>query len=365
MAIYWCLIGSIYFTFSLTKLMCKSQRVSNIYFLNISFFFIFLLCALRDYSVGRDIYGYIDVYEKAGLFPLMDTTWTYMESGYVILMQLCSSIELSNRTFLCIVYALILYPIYRTIKNYSQDPLLSVIIFVCFQFFTFDLSGIRQGLATSFCLMSLPYAKFQKKKDIIYFSGLMLLAFLFHRSSLIFALTPLILRLRFNLRNIIVSIAALLIAPVLTSFTILWIQDNNLSDYSFDDRLKMGGMLVFLFFILLFIMNSSIIKQRRHVLNDRKILYSIEQYTFILIAGIFFSLAFNGTMLGRAAMYYTIFMVYAIPNAIKQYGSSSQTILRITFHLVMLIFFYLFCLLPQTLDIVPYQLGTDLPFITL
>lgn len=362
MEAYIILLFVIYISCFLTRLGFRTLKEANNKFLAISFIAIYVICALRDYSVGRDIYGYIEVYEKAGLFPLMDTTWTYMESGYVILMQLCSSIELSNRTFLCIVYALILYPIYRTIKNYSQDPLLSVIIFVCFQFFTFDLSGIRQGLATSFCLMSLPYAKFQKKKDIIYFSGLMLLAFLFHRSSLIFALTPLILRLRLNLRNIIVSIAALLIAPALTSFTILWIQDNNLSDYSFDDRLKMGGMLVFLFFILLFIMNSSIIKQRRHILDDRKTLYSIEQYTFILIAGIFFSLAFNGTMLGRAAMYYTIFMVYAIPNAIKQYGSLSQTILRITFHLVMLIFFYLFCLVPQTLDTVPYKMGTDLPF---
>ena len=121
-------------------------------------------------------------------------------------------------------------------------------------------------------------------------------------------------------------------------------------------------MLVFLFIILLFIMYSSIIKQRRHILDDRKILYSIEQYGFILIVGIFFSIVFNGTMLGRATMYYTIFTVYAIPNSIKQYEPSLQTVFKITFHLMMLVFFYLFCLVPQTLDTVPYKFGTDLPF---
>lgn len=362
MEAYIILLFFIYISYFLTRFGFRTLKESNNKFLAVSFIAIYAICALRDYSVGRDIYGYMEVYEKAGLHPLMDATWTYMELGYVIFMQLCSLFELSNRIFLCIVYALIIYPIYRTIKNYSQDPLLSVIIFVCFQFFTFDLSGIRQGLATSFCLMSLPYAKLQKKEDIIYFSGLILLAFLFHRSSLIFALIPLILRLKLNLKNIIVSIAALLIAPALTSFAISWIQDNNLSDYSFEDRLKMGGMLVFLFFILLFIMYSSTMKQRRHILDDRKALYSIEQYAFILIAGIFFSIVFNGTMLGRATMYYTTFTVYAIPNAIKQYEPSLQTILKITFHLIMLVFFYLFCLLPQTLDTVPYKLGTDLPF---
>lgn len=355
------LLFIIYIAYLLTKLGGLSLKEANNKFLAISFIVIYTFCALRDYSVGRDILGYIKTYERAGDFPFMDTTWTYMESGYVAFMQLCSSLGLSNRMYLCIVYALMILPIYRTIKTYSKDPLLSVIIFVCFQFLTFDLSGIRQGLAMSFCLISFEYAKLQNKKDFIYFSCLMLLSYLFHRSSLIFIFIPLVLRFKLNVKSIIIFIVAVLVAPILTKPLILLNSNNELSSYSFDDRLKMGGMLVFLFLILLFMIYSSI-KNRRYILNNENIFYNIEQYTLILMVGIFFSLVFNGTMFGRATMYYTIFIIYAIPNAIKQYKTSSQTIFTMIFHLVMLVFFYLFCLTPQILDTVPYKLGTDLPF---
>mgnify|MGYP001211866545 FL=1 len=135
MKAYIILLVFIYLAYFVTRLGTGSIKRHNQRFLIISFLAIYALCALRDYSVGRDIPGYIETYEMAGNYPFMDTSWTHMELGYVSFMQVCSMIGLSSRIFLCLVYVIMLYPLYLTIKRYSQDYLLSVIIFVCFNSF--------------------------------------------------------------------------------------------------------------------------------------------------------------------------------------------------------------------------------------
>lgn len=360
MEAYIILLVFIYLTYFITRLGPGSIKRHNQKFLVLSFLAIYALCALRDYSVGRDIPGYIETYEMAGNYPFMDTSWTHMELGYVSFMQVCTMMGLNSRIFLCLVYILMLYPIYLTIKRYSEDYLLSIIIFVCFQFLTFDLSGIRQGLAISICLMSLPYAKMESKTDVLIFTAILLLAIFFHRSSVIFVFVPVLLKLKINLLNISISIFALAAAPSLTSFIMTLNSEKALSKYTFDDRLAMGGMLIFLFAILLFVAISC--KKEKVKIADSKYnkILELHQYLFLLIAGLFFTLAFNGTMLSRSTMCYTLFIAFAIPNAIKKYSLPTQIMLRIVFHITMLVFFYMFCLEPKSLDTVPYILGTDI-----
>ena len=283
-----------------------------------------------------------------------------MEIGYVAFMQICSMLGLSSRMFLFIVYAIILYPIYYAIKEYSINPLLSVIIFICFQFLTFDLSGIRQGMAVSICMMSLPYVHCKKIKDIFLFTLIILIACLLHKSSIIFFIVPLIVRLKYCARNIIIAIIAILSAPNLTVFFMRFNEANNLSKYEFDDRLTMGGMLVFISFILGFIIISYYKNKEQLVYDETK--FTMPQYIFLLTTGLFFTLAFNGTMLGRSTMCYNFFIALAIPRAIQQYSYPNKLFFKIGFHIIMLLFFYMFCLLPKTMDTVPYLFGIDLPF---
>lgn len=363
MAAYVILLVFIYTTYFITRLGSDTAEGKNQKFLVISFIAIYALCALRDYSVGRDISGYIDTYEMAGYYPFMDNSWTHMEVGYVTFMQICSMLGLNSRLYLCVVYALMIYPIYLSIKRFSKDPLLSTVIFICFQFLTFDLSGIRQGLALSICLMSLPYADIRNKKDLFCFVVFLFLAFTIHKSSVIFAIVPILLKLKLNFVNTLMSIIGLVIAPGLTSF---FLSLNSESKYLFDDRLVMGGMVVFLFAILFFVLYSCLLNKKNN-LNDNisgcRYSFSLTQYSFLLIAGMFFTLAFNGTMLFRSTMSYIILMAFAIPSAIKQYSPGMQSIITLTLHVVMLMFFYLFCLLPKTLDTVPYVLGSDILFL--
>lgn len=359
MGVYICLLIFVYLTYYITHNNYNSVEKANTIFLIFSFAAIFLLCALRDYTVGRDIPGYIDVYELSSEYKLWDASWVYMEAGYVAYMKLLSMAGLSSRLFLAVTYMLMLVPIFYTIKKYSQDPLLSVIIFICFQFLAFDLSGIRQGMATSICLCGMPWVLSKKKKDIIKFTLLVVLAFLFHKSSLIFLFVPILVRMKFNTRTVLLMLIGVAVSPFLTEYVMSINIDHHLSKYEMDNNLKMFGMIVFLVMVVLFMLLSCVQYKSRKSETVYATTITVEQYTMLLIMSLIVSLAFNGTMLSRSSMFYTIFMMLGIPNAISRYIGSQKTFFRVGFHLFMLVFFYIFCLEPKVLDIVPYIFGHD------
>ena len=362
MGIYIIMLILVYITYYITNSVHKTSEKANKRFLMISFIIIYLVCALRDYSVGRDIQGYMETYEQSSQYLLWDASWTYMESGYVAYMKICSLLGLSDRMFLCVTYIFMLFPIYYTIKKYSDNPLLSVIIFICFQFLTFDLSGIRQGLATSICLMGFTFALKEGKRNLIIFYLFAILAFLFHRSSIIFMLVPFIVRMKYNTKNVIMLLSITAVSPGFSGFIMAINSNNHMSKYGFDDRLAMGGMLVFLFAMTLFMIYSCYVNKQRQYKYDNSKAVSVNQLTFLVIVSVIFSLAFNGSMLARSTMFYTIFLLYALPNAISILPKTTRVLCNIGLHIGMLLFFYVFCLVPETLDMVPYKLGTDLPF---
>lgn len=360
MEAYILLLIFIYFSYFLLHSSYNSEK-ANARFLKGSFVAIFLLCALRDYTVGCDIPGYIESYELSSDYKLWDASWVYMESGYVAYMKLLSMTGLSSRMFLAITYLIMIAPVYYSIKRYSSDPLLSVIIFVCFQFFTFDLSGIRQGLATSICLCGLPWIISERKIDVVKFVPIVILAMLFHRSSVIFLMVPLLVKLKYNTKNIIIMLIGIAVAPFLTEYVMAINTENHLSKYEMNENLKMFGTILFLSAIVIFMLFSCKQKSRTtKAINEKTTSVSLEQYTMLLIMSLIVSLAFNGTMLSRSSMFYTIFMVFGIPNAISVHGESERKLYRTGFHFAMLAFYYLFCLEPKVLNIVPYELGHDL-----
>lgn len=344
------------------KLNYNKSKSADTFFLRLSFFLIFLLCALRDYSVGRDIPGYIEVYKLSSQYSFGDCSWIYMEEGYVLLMQICSYIGLSPRMFLVIVYAIMTYPIYYIIKRYSVDYLLSTIIYISYQFLSFNLSGIRQGLATSICLMALPFAFVKNLKDGVSFLLIVLLASTIHQSSLVFLAIPVILNMKYNIKSNLILLASMVLAPLFTTKVLTFVHEQNLSSTSYNSSVSLGGTLLFLIFVALFVIYACVKQYRSCCLDNTKNEYQITHYALLIMAAITISLLFSGSMLLRSTMFYTILLVLCIPKAIQMYPRNIQPLFCLVFHFAMLLFFYIFCLVPKILDTVPYKFGTDLFF---
>jgi len=141
MGIYLLLLTGIFILGTFFKSSIFGDKQGTRLFLDTSFILIFLLCALRSYTVGRDLPGYRMHYLDVVNHPWTNFNYIYFEKGYQLLMKVCAWIGLSWQMYLALVYVIILIPIYMFIKKYSRNAFLSVIVFICYMYFEFNLTS--------------------------------------------------------------------------------------------------------------------------------------------------------------------------------------------------------------------------------
>ncbi len=155
------------------------------FFLAVAFGAILLIYSLRASTVGRDLPGYERVYLISGNYDWFDTSYVYFESGYVFLMKLCSTLKLSFQGFLLVVNLLILVPIFCIIRKYSHNYYLSVMVYICYMYFEFNMTALRQAIASSIILIGIMLLIGSSKWGIIKYTAMVLLATLFHSGAFV------------------------------------------------------------------------------------------------------------------------------------------------------------------------------------
>ena len=173
------------FTVGFFCFFCKNKERKGTIFLKFVFLAIFLLCALRAPSVGRDLPGYESAFLFTKRVAWNDYTYIYFEPGYIFLMKVCVLVGMSFQSFIAITSAIILIPLYFYVKKYSQNPFLSILIYICYVFFEFNMTGIRQAIAMSIVLLGFLIFMNAKKLPRIKLLLFILLASAFHSGALI------------------------------------------------------------------------------------------------------------------------------------------------------------------------------------
>lgn len=328
-----------------------------------SFLFIYLICIVRDYSVGVDIPAYKEAYEMSSGYEWFDASWIYMEPGYVFLMKVISSLGLSFRMFMSVAYLLLVVPISIYIIKYSKDPSLSIIIFICFTFFVFVLSALRQTLAFSFCLMAFLVATRKGKKSLLLYCCLLLIAFSMHKSAIVFLPTYYLMRKRLNFKRIVLYVLLGFVASIWKPIIIQYFQSNEISKYGIDQNLTAGSSLVF---IIVIIIISWLLSRKSNSIGQ---VYEIDKetinidllnYSNLLAFSALVQIAFSGTILMRAAMFYQINILIVLPNMLILMHPKVRPIARCIIILLMLAVFYFTVLVPKQFDIVPFKFANDL-----
>lgn len=345
------LLGFI-FIVSFCSRTCSNPKRRNI-FLFYTFVYLYIFCSIRSFDVGRDIPGYIQEYEITASVSWDNWTYVYFENGYIALMKICNIIGLSARGFFFVVYAIILFPIYLLIKKLSPYPLLSVIIFISFQFFIFDLTGLRQAIGMSICMLAYLIAseKYTRKR-LICFILLVALAATFHKSALIFFLSYIIIRMPLNRRAIIIYC---IIALICFSLNIAVVREltfffEKKGDYSEDAKVGfLGVALCLIVFWAVWTYYHTPAQKRKQIRDAAN----------MLLASICFLLLFNGNTLLRATMYYYFPMIIALPMYVD--SLKEQKLRMIAYAGIAAIFLtYFFTSEVYSFDAMPYTIGKDL-----
>lgn len=140
----------------------------------------FLLLALRHFSVGTDIKGYITWFGSvskmsfAGIFQNFNG-----EYGFWILNKLISLISTNEQFYLAIMALVCISPVWYLYAKECDNALVAIVLFLVL-LFTMYFSGLRQCIAMGFVV---PAYYFTKKKKIIPFILMVVLGSLFHISA--------------------------------------------------------------------------------------------------------------------------------------------------------------------------------------
>lgn len=168
-----------------------------------------LFAGLRD-KVGADWEAYYDFYQFG-----TDS----VEIGYATLNNFFSKSGVNYNLFLILLNSFSLYLMFHFFDKNCDYKIIALLIFFSDLFLYFNLSGIRQAIATSITCFSFLYAYNRKQYK---FLSLIIVASLFHLSAIIFALAYFIPRASLKLKHYLI---------VSLGFIILTISLNFLTDF--------------------------------------------------------------------------------------------------------------------------------------
>lgn len=290
------------------------------------------LLAFRDVSIGLDTTRYSTLFDRYSV-TAWDSIFTSLEKegGYVILNKVVSSLHGDFRIFLFIVAGITVIPLAKLYYDESENSMTSIALFLILPVFLMNFSGIRQGLAISIGVWAFYMVK---KKKLIPFILIVLLAMTFHASAFIlFPMYP-VYHMRFR------KVHIFLFAPI---YLLIFLFNEQIfrsvvpllgSDYSEHlEALTDTGAYTMLVLFGIFLVYSFLVPAEDDMDNSTRGLRNL-----LLIA---FALQMF-TPLNRLAMrfnyYYILFIPVLIPRITSRFKWVSPFI-RDVINIVMIVFF--------------------------
>lgn len=342
-----------------TIMASNTQKRSNI-LLGIIFISIFLICVLRSGSVGRDIAGYELAYKMTKDVPFSDFNYIYYENGYLLFMKICVAMKMNFQCFLVVTYLIILFPIFIFIEKFSNDKIFSVMIYICYMLFEFDLTGLRQAIAMSITLVAFVILIEKKKMYLFWYFLIILLAMTFHKSAIIcLAILPLMLIKDIKWCSIIV-VAATIVSLSLRSTLFPFIKQLFDKDsFNTNAALHIGTNVIFMVVMAIYFLYVLNIGEKESEF-DREFYNGIfiennKLFFKIFLLSILLALFFGNETSARSFMFFSQSLIILLPNTLFYLEKKSSIILRMLFVAFFVYFFVTNTLIANNFDIVPYK----------
>lgn len=321
----------------------------------LTFFFVmlFMILALRDESIGRDLKNYKFYFEK---FSTLDFRGVFQEKRdvlYVFLNWMVARYTDDYQVFLAVVALITVLPVAVVYNKDKQHSFLKIVLFMNMSTFIMLFSGLRQSIAISVGVIAY---EFVKRKKLLPFLLFAFIAWGFHHSAFMILLFYPLYHLTFKKRHLWFVVPAILMFFIFNNQIFTWATNLIDSDKYTSDMTNTGAYTMLILFIM-FAVFSYIIPDENKMDNE-----ALGLRNFMLLAVLLqcFSPVHNLAM--RMNYYYIIFIPMLIPKVItcakenmKDVAYVSKIILTIFFVSYYLINTYNSC---QTgisaLDTYPY-----------
>lgn len=300
------------------SIVSKSKENTGFWICIIIFTF---LAGFRASFVGNDTEEYLRIFKEVDSNNYDFSTSRY-EIGYLIFNKLISLFCNNGQVVFIVSGAFIYYSVGRFILKYSRMPLLSLLLFLTYGYFSSSMNILRQFIAISILLYSFSYIL---KGRFVKFLLIVILASLFHTTSFLFIFAYLARYVKPSLKSFLICILLAIIGSY--AFNILLGEMLSIFNaYQHYDGGKYFGdtraasilyvIISSLVLLLSFILLKGKSKNGNHSISDFN--YEINCELILVLFGVcLYILSLKLNILDRIAIYYNIFSIVLLPNAIK------------------------------------------------
>lgn len=336
------------------KLTVSNKTKQEQWIARLGMFLIFLLLALKKETVGNDIEGYRRQYELAAIMPWTDFDYVYFENGYILLTKIFSKLGISFQAFTMFLYALLCHSVTLLIRKFSPHATLSILIFICYNFLVFSISGLRQTLAMALCIYAFLLCIRYTKKTTCFAIILNLIAVDIHESAIVFfAVLAAVLLMN---RKVTVSAWITLTAAVFVFRPVIWIivsffYSKNITAFSISGTfIFLAGMVFFTAFTYYYYPRKRIVLKMKSGIDFHYDAFLVRASCLSLMCYIMFT---GGTLL-RSNMFFTMLLIPGIPISTAKYEYRTKFLLNIAMAGFLIWLFYEYFLKVNMLNMYPY-----------
>ncbi len=222
---------------------------------------VFVLIAFKSEEVGRDTYNYLNTFSGFGNeIERGDDGEKVMEYGYQYLMIVLRKLTDNSQSLLITLGGLTVVSLYWFIKQTATNWCLALYFFICLGFFQFVMSGIRQSMAIEIMLLAYPFIK---KRRMVLYMLMVLVAFMFHKSAIVCAPLYFIANMTVNKRYTTMMIMVMTFLFFFSDTILLTTADVMKYDYGIE---RTDNGFVFLLIVLLITLFSY--KNKNNILSS-------------------------------------------------------------------------------------------------
>lgn len=316
------------------------------------FFFVVytLLIALRHEHIGTDTSSYMKYFKQYARMDWDQIRYVQYERGYIYFNKLISLLSEDPQFYLAVVAVVASAMIYPTYRRLHRDTSLTIVLFCVLSIFVMSFSGIRQMIAIA---MGVVAYEFTRKKQLLPFILMVLVAVSFHSSAFILAFMYPLYHVRITKKWLIAVIPILAMVFALNEpiFSVLGLI---LERYTrFESEINNTGAYTMLLLFAAFAVMSFLFPNEEKLSDE-----VIGLRNFLLLSVLIQMFAPLHTLAMRMNYYYIVFIPLLLPKIIEarsERWSQVAMTARHTMVVVFLLYFFWNASGEGNLNVFPYH----------
>ncbi len=281
---------------------------------------------MATFNVIKNVEQFVDYYDRV----LSKSDFLVSETGFYYFVWLLSRITHEPQMLVLASSSFVTFAACRFIYKNVKDVPTGLLVYVCLGLFTFNMSGMRQAMAMSVCILSYELAK---KRKLVWFALCILLAMQFHKTAICFAPVYFLPILKEGKMNTLLYLCGMAVFLFAMDWFIETYNAFTGEEYEVQNEATGGGLTVLLIYAACIAM--PLIKFKS--LKKREIQTSF----FGVIAGFTTYIArfFSTVIMERISYYFFYFTLLLIPQLLDELDEKEKNLAKMVFGILAILLF--------------------------